>query len=91
MSICVMLMIRATVRLSVSVKLFGLVCLDLYVYRGEHQQQHRQADRDGVDRPSPRDIGGQEIPRLPGDQRTDDRQHQLDQGAGSSGRSNGAR
>jgi len=30
-----------------------LVRLDLYIHRGEHQQQHRQADRDGLDRPQP--------------------------------------
>jgi hypothetical protein len=41
-------------------------------YRGEHQQQHRQADRDGLDRPQPRDVGGEYRPHLPGDDGTND-------------------
>jgi hypothetical protein len=66
------------------VKLFGQF-VSICTYRGEHQQQHRQADRDGLDRPQPRDVGGEYRPHLPGDDDTNDdqREHELDQGAGA--------
>ena len=66
-----------------AVKLFGPF-VSICTYTGEHQQQHRQADRDGLDRPQPRDVGGEYRPHLPGDHDTDDgqREHELDQGAG---------